>query len=173
MRRMGRMTTDFLLISGCPSIIPNQAHMKGLTMLHQELTSQIINAFYVVYNTLGYGFLEKVYENSLAYELAKRWLRVDQQVPICVFYDGHRMGEYFADILVEDRIILELKTADSITSQHKAQLLNYLKATEVEVGLVLNFGPEPKFSRKIFTNDRKPGIDPKNPKEIRGYPSYP
>jgi GxxExxY protein len=83
------------------------------------------------------------------------------------------MGEYFADILVEDRIILELKTADSITSQHKAQLLNYLKATEVEVGLVLNFGPEPKFSRKIFTNDRKPGIDPKNPKEIRGYPSYP
>ena len=127
-------------------------------MLHEELTFQIINAFYTVYNTLGYGFLEKVYENSLAHELKKRGLKVDQQVPICVFYDGVLMGEYFADILVEGRIILELKTADNISSQHKAQLLNYLKATEVEVGLLLNFGPEPKFSRKIFTNDRKQTI---------------
>ena len=115
----------------------------------------MINSFYTVYNTLGYGFLEKVYENALIHELKKRGLRVQQQMPIHVYYDGELVGEYFADLLVEDKVILELKAAEDIAAQHKAQLLNYLKATEIEVGLLLNFGPEPKFARKIFTNDHK------------------
>lgn len=124
-------------------------------MLHKEITEVVINSFYTVDNSLGYGFLEKVYENALAHELKKRGLRVQQQMPIQVYYDGELVGEYFADLLVEDKVILELKAAEDIAEQHKAQLLNYLKATEIEVGLLLNFGPEPKFARKIFTNDRK------------------
>ena len=124
-------------------------------MLHKEITEVMINSFYTVYNTLGYGFLEKVYENALIHELKKRGLRVQQQMPIHVYYDGEPVGEYFADLLVEDKVILELKAAEDIAAQHKAQLLNYLKATEIEVGLLLNFGSEPKFARKIFTNDHK------------------
>jgi GxxExxY protein len=125
-------------------------------MLHEKITSQILGAFYTVYNTLGYGFLEKVYENSLAYELKKRGLKAEQCVPIHVYYDGFLAGEYFADILVENCVILELKAAECLSERHKAQLINYLKATEIEVGFVLNFGPEPKFARKILTIDRKP-----------------
>jgi GxxExxY protein len=124
-------------------------------MLHKEITDAIINAFYTVYNTLGYGFLEKVYENSLAYELSKRGLQVRSQLPIQVYYDGQLMGEYFADLLVEDSVIVELKAVDILHPHHSAQLLNYLKATDIEVGLLCNFGPKPKFVRKIFTNDRK------------------
>ena len=128
-------------------------------MLHEEITSKVINAFYTVYNTLGYGFLEKVYENSLALELSKRGMKVEQQAPINVSYNSSIVGEYFADLLVEDCVALELKAAESITEQHKAQLLNYLKATEYEVGLLLNFGPEAKFARKILTNDRKKAVN--------------
>ena len=124
-------------------------------MLHKDITSQIINAFYLVYNTLGYGFLEKVYENAMVHELTKRQLQVHQQFPVQVHYDGVLVGDYFADLVVEGCVIVELKSADGISEQHKAQLLNYLKATDIEVGLLLNFGPEPKFVRKIFTEDRK------------------
>ena len=124
-------------------------------MLHEEITSEIINAFYHVYNTLGYGFLEKVYENALAKELAKRGHSVKQQVPIQVFYEGEAVGEYFADILIDDKVILELKAADEIAKAHEAQLVNYLKATDIQVGLLLNFGPKAEFKRKIFTKRRK------------------
>jgi GxxExxY protein len=124
-------------------------------MLHQELTSEIINAFYAVYNQLGYGFLEKVYENALAHELDKRGLKVQQQVPIKVTFDRIVVGEYFADLLVDNRVILELKAAETIVDGHKAQLLNYLKATDIEVGLILNFGPKPTFERKVFTQKNK------------------
>ena len=127
-------------------------------MLHEEITSQIIAAFYVVYNTLGYGFLEKVYENALALELQKRGLRVSRQVSIQVHYEGQVVGTYFADILVEGKVVLELKAAEDIVKAHENQLVNYLKATDLEVGLILNFGPEPGFKRKIFTNTRKPGL---------------
>ena len=120
-------------------------------MLHKELTSEIINAFYTVYNALGYGFLEKVYENALTHELNQRDLRVQQQKPIKVYYDGVVAGEYFADLLVEDKVIVELKAAKAISEGYKAQLINYLKATGIEVGLILNFGPKPTFDRKIFT----------------------
>ena len=124
-------------------------------MLHKDITSKIISAFYTVYNTLGYGFLEKVYENALIIELEKLELRVRQQVPIQVYYEGKVVGEYFADLLVEDKVIVELKAVKEIIDAHEAQLINYLKATNIEVGLLLNFGTEAKFKRKIFTQRKK------------------
>lgn len=122
-------------------------------MLHEELTSDIINAFFLVYNALGYGFLEKVYENAMLHELKKRGLQVEQQKPIKVVFDGIVVGEYFADLLVEAKVILELKAAQAISDAHKAQLINYLKATGIEVGLILNFGPKATFKREIFTKN--------------------
>ncbi len=124
-------------------------------MLHEGITSDIINAFYKVYNTLGYGFLEKVYENALAMELAERGHVVKQQLPIQVYYEGKAVGEYFADMLIDNKVILELKTAESIAKEHEAQLVNYLKATKAEIGLLLNFGKEPNFKRKIFSNQKE------------------
>ena len=124
-------------------------------MLHGDVTELIIKAFFKVYNTLGYGFLEKVYENAMRIELSKMGLNVLQQKNIKVFYEADQVGDYFADLLVNDLIIVELKAAESICEEHEAQLLNYLKATDIEVGLLLNFGKEPKFKRKFFTNDRK------------------
>jgi GxxExxY protein len=121
-------------------------------MLYEEITSDIINAFYKAYNTLGYGFLEKVYENALAMELAARGHIVKQQLPVQVFYEGKVVGEYFADILIDDKIILDLKTTECIAKEHEAQLVNYLKAAKIEIGLLLNFGKEPHFKRKIFSN---------------------
>jgi len=122
---------------------------------HKELTSQIIKAFYDVYNALGYGFLEKVYQNALVIELQKLGLQVVPQSPIEVRYHGHVVGEYFADVLVEGKVIVEIKAARTLTAAHQAQLLNYLKATPYEVGLLLNFGPTPQIKRKIYDNDQK------------------
>ena len=124
-------------------------------MLHKEITSEIISAFYAVYNNLGYGFLEKVYENALIIELEKRGLTVRQQVPIQVYYEGKIVGEYFADLLVNNKVIIELKAVKEIIDAHEAQLVNYLKATNIEIGLLLNFGTEAKFKRKIFTQRKK------------------
>lgn len=127
-----------------------------MTLAHQQLTDTILAAFYSVYNALGYGFLEKMYENALLHELRKRGLTVEVQKRLLVYYDGVVVGEYFADLLVEDKVILELKAAEAIEESHTAQLVNYLKATRCEVGFVLNFGPEPKFERRYFSNQRKP-----------------
>jgi GxxExxY protein len=124
-------------------------------MLHENVTKVVIGAFYAVYNDLGYGFLEKVYENALTHKLGTLGLSVRQQAPIKVYYEGKLVGEYYADLLVESCTIVELKTLDRIEPPHTAQLLNYLKATEIEVGLLLNFGPEPQIKRQILTNDRK------------------
>ena len=124
-------------------------------LLHKEITSKIIRAFYTVYNTLGYGFLEKVYENALILELEKLGLKVKKQVSINVYYNGRIVGKYFADLLVGDKIILELKTAEKIIKAHEAQLLNYLKATDAEVGFILNFGPEATYKRMVFTKKKK------------------
>ncbi|MBF8294864.1 MAG: hypothetical protein HW389_1409 [Bacteroidetes bacterium] len=124
-------------------------------MIHEETTSKIIGAFYTVYNTLGHGFLEKVYENALIIELRKQGMIAEQQRRIDVFYDGQRVGEYYADILVDECVVLELKAAETIAPEHEAQLINYLKGTTLEVGLLLNFGPKPQFARRILTNDRK------------------
>ena len=124
-------------------------------MLHGEVTESVLKAFYKVYNFLGYGFLEKVYENAMRIELTKMGLKVLQQKKIKVYYEANLVGEYFADLLVNESVIVELKAAENICEEHEAQLLNYLKATEIEVGLLLNFGKEPKFRRKFFTNDKK------------------
>jgi len=124
-------------------------------LLHKELSNKIIKCFYTVYNTLGFGFLEKVYENALMIELKKNGLKAEKQKHIKVYYELQSVGEYFADIIVEDSIILELKAAESIVEEHELQLINYLKATEIEIGLLLNFGKNPEFKRKIFTNDIK------------------
>ena len=124
-------------------------------MKHEELTEQIIGAFYTVYNALGYGFLEKVYENALAIELRKMGLHVVCQHPIQVHYDGQVVGEFFADMVVNDLVIVEVKAVRTLLKEHEAQLLNYLNATSYEVGLLLNFGPAPQIKRKVFDNDRK------------------
>jgi GxxExxY protein len=129
-------------------------------MLHNEITDLIIKSFYKVYNSLGYGFLEKVYENALKIELLKLGLQVEQQKNIKVFYESEQVGEYFADLLVNDLVIVELKAAENLCEEHEAKLLNYLKATELEAGLLLNFGKEPQFKRKLYTNDRKKLIRP-------------
>ena len=122
---------------------------------HSELTEKIIKAFYKVYNTLGYGFLEKVYENALLLELKNMDLHAFSQEPIKVSYEGVIVGEYFADVLVDGKVILEIKAAKTLLNEHEAQLLNCLKATNIEVGLLLNFGPKPEIKRKAFNNNRK------------------
>lgn len=122
---------------------------------HQDITSEIIKCFYTVYNTLGYGFLEKVYEKSMEIELVESGLSVLRQKPIKVFYRTQLVGEYFADLIVENKVIIELKAAETICEEHENQLINYLKATEIEVGLLLNFGKKPELKRKIFSNINK------------------
>ena len=124
-------------------------------MKHEELSSKIIQTFYKVYNMLGYGFLEKVYENAMMIELKKMGLDCKNQFPIQVLYDNEIVGEYYADILIEEKIIVELKATKTLTKQDEAQLLVYLTATNVEVGLLLNFGEKPEFKRKIFDNEYK------------------
>jgi GxxExxY protein len=121
-------------------------------MIHEELTNKIICAFFNVYNKLGHGFLEKVYENSLVIELKKFALSVCQQERLQVFYDEVLVGDYIADMIVNDLVILELKSAESLKNEHFAQLRNYLKATNKEVGLLLNFGKRPEFKRIVFGN---------------------
>ncbi|MGE0635176.1 MAG: GxxExxY protein [Bacteroidia bacterium] len=126
-----------------------------MEMLHTDVTDKIISAFYKVYNELGFGFLERVYENAMFDELVAAGLQCEKQKPIKVYYNGKVVGEYFADIIVNDCVIIELKAAESLMEEHELQLINYLKATEIEVGLLMNFGEKPQFKRKIFTNDRK------------------
>ena len=126
--------------------------------LHQELSSNIISCFYKVYNTLGFGFLEKVYENALLIELTKSWLFVERQKPIKVHYEEKIVGEYFADIMVENKIILESKAAESLIEEYELQLINYLKATDIELGLLLNFGKKPEIRRKIFSNNQRKSV---------------
>jgi GxxExxY protein len=125
--------------------------------LYQELPEKIIRCFYNVYNELGYGFLEKVYENALMLELKKNGLNAENQFPIKVYYQESGVGSYYADIMVENKIILELKAGDMEQTilNHELQLTNYLKATNYEVGLLLLFGIKPQVKRKIFTNDLK------------------
>ena len=122
---------------------------------HTEITDKIIKAFYTVYNTLGYGFLEKVYRNAMTLELGQQGLVVVPEAPINVYYRNELVGEYFADLLVADVVLVELKAARHLADEHEAQLLNYLKATRYEVGLLLNFGPKPEIKRRAFDNARK------------------
>ena len=122
---------------------------------HQELTKSIIGLYYDVYNELGYGFMEKVYHNAMLIELKKRGFEIDNQKKLNVLYKNEIVGEYVPDIIVNNKVILELKTVEYLLDIHENQLLNYLKATDCEVGILLNFGKDPQFIRKIFTNDLK------------------
>jgi GxxExxY protein len=124
-------------------------------MLYDELSEEIINLFFEVYNELGYGFLEKVYKNALYFEIKDAGHKCETEKAIEVFYKYRNVGQYYADIVVDDKIILELKVAESISQAHEYQLINYLRATRYEVGYVLNFGKKPEFKRILLTNDRK------------------
>ena len=122
---------------------------------YKELTDKIIKIFYRVYNKLGYGFLERIYENAMMIEFKRESIPAVSQSAIKVFYEDEIIGEYFADILVDDKVIVEIKAAKNLVVENEAQLLNYLKATNIEVGLLLNFGPKPEVKRKVFDNYRK------------------
>ena len=124
-------------------------------MLHEDVTDKILKAFYKVNNTLGFGFLEKVYENAMAIELRKLGMHVEKQRNIKVYYEQEEVGDYYADLLVDHLVIVELKAAEALREEHEAQLINYLKATPIEVGLLLNFGKKAEFRRKVFSNNRK------------------
>jgi GxxExxY protein len=123
--------------------------------LHSELSSKVIKAYFNVYNELGYGFLERVYERALVIELGKMGLTCVAQHPLTVYYDGHTVGEYYADLVIENTIIVELKAVEELSKAHEAQLVNYLRATRIEVGLLFNFGKKPEHKRKIFENRLK------------------
>jgi GxxExxY protein len=125
-------------------------------MLHDEKTKLIIRCFYNVYNALGYGFLEKVYENALMLELIDSGFNVKRQNAISVYYKGQMVGEYYSDLIVDDLILVELKSVETLAGAHRNQTINYLKASKLEVGLLMNFGETPTFERFLFTNDKKP-----------------
>jgi GxxExxY protein len=129
---------------------------KTSDLKHKEITDKILHAFFkIVYPALGFGFLEKVYENAMVIALRQMGLKVEQQVKIAVYFAGQIVGEYYADLVVEGCVVVELKAVQNLQDEHDAQLLNYLRATEYEVGLLLNFGPQPRFRRKAFDNERK------------------
>ncbi len=119
--------------------------------LYSETTHIINQAFYNVYNTLGSGFLEKVYEKAMIIELKKLGLSCQRQQLVKVYYDGEQVGHYYADIIVEDKIIIELKAAETLREEHEAQLVNYLRASDIEVGILLNFGKKPQHKRRVLT----------------------
>ncbi|WP_441000351.1 GxxExxY protein [Fodinibius sp. SL11] len=118
------------------------------------MSRKIIRSFYDVYNELGTGFLELVYENSFYILLNESGLDVEQQVPISVYFKGHEVGKYVADLIIENKILIELKSVSSLLPQHDAQILNYLKATDINIGLMMNFGDEPEFKRLVFERKR-------------------
>jgi GxxExxY protein len=122
---------------------------------HSELTELIIGVFYEVYNELGFGFLESVYRKSLHLALCAKGLKVEAEVAVPVFFRGVNVGDFRADLVVNDCVLLGLKTAEAIIMAHEAQLLNYLRATTLEVGLILHFGPKAQVRRLLFDNDRK------------------
>lgn len=126
---------------------------KGLK--HSEVTDVILKTFYDVYNELGQGFLESVYQNAMALILRERGLQVEGGVPIGVWFRGAKVGDFEADLLVDGCVILELKAVRAIDKAHEAQLMNYLRATDIEIGFVLNFGPKPEFRRLAYDNSRK------------------
>src|SRR5215470_6376215 len=128
----------------------NESQLK-----HAELTETIIGVFYDVYNELGFGFLESVYRKALHMALCEKGLKVEAEVAVPVFFRGVNVGDFRADLVVNDCVLLELKTAETIIIAHEAQLLNYLRATSLEVGLILNFGPKAQVRRLLYDNNRK------------------
>jgi GxxExxY protein len=127
-------------------------------MKHEALSKKIIKVFYQVYNKLGYGFLERVYQNALFLALKEEGLEVEPQRKIKVWFRGFEVGDYYADLIINDLIILELKAIECLVDENEAQLLNYLRGTEIEVGLLLNFGKEPEIKRMVYDNELKKNL---------------
>lgn len=150
--------TDQSCFSGVNSQLMNP---PPTPLKHSAVTDRIIGVFYDVYNELGNGFLESTYAEAMVIALNQSGLRAIREVPVPVWFRGKKIGQYFADMVVDNTVLLELKAARSLESAHEAQLLHYLRATEIEVGLLLNFGLRPQFRRLLFDNDRK---------KIRGNP---
>jgi len=121
---------------------------------YSDITEKIIKCAYDVYNNLGSGFLEKVYENALVVKLNKIGIKAEQQYPISVYFENEIVGDFVADVLVEDKIIIELKAVQELNEIHEAQIINYLKATGIEIGLLINFGPKIQIKRRIFTKNK-------------------
>jgi GxxExxY protein len=134
-------------------------------LLHADLTEKIIGVFYEVYNELGYGFLESVYSEAIRIALTQAGFFVEREVELPVWFRGQRIGIYKADLIVEKKVLVELKTVRTLEQAHEAQLFHYLRSTPIEVGLLLNFGPKPQFKRIAFSNSRK---DPRQSAFIRG-----
>jgi GxxExxY protein len=126
---------------------------------HSDLTGKILGAFFQLHKEMGYGFSEKVYQNAFSILLEELGLTVEQQKPIRVYFHGRIVGEYIADLVVNGVVMVELKAVDTLVEAHAAQLLNYLKSTDIEVGLLLNFGLKADFRRKIYDNNRKGSLD--------------
>jgi GxxExxY protein len=135
--------------------MPRIGNGSGTQLKHAVLTEQIIGIFYDVYNELGFGFLETVYRRSLHLALCAKGLKVEAEVAVPVFFRGVNVGDFRADLVVNNCVLLELKTAETIIVAHESQLLNYLRATALEIGLILNFGPKAQIRRLLFDNDRK------------------
>ena len=147
--------SDYFYLNRSNDFFWTQINADNQDFQYKELTEKIIEIFYRVYNKLGYGFLEKVYENAMMKEFKTADIPAVSQYAINVVYEDEIIGEYFADILVDNKVIVEIKAAKSLAIENEAQLLNYLKATEIEVGLLLNYGPKPDLKRKVFNNTRK------------------
>jgi GxxExxY protein len=131
-------------------------------LLHADVTAAVIGAFYRVYNVLGYGFLEAVYANALSLEIANVGLHVQREVPVRVMYEGVSVGAYRADMIVNGSVIVELKATQALCPTDEAQLLNYLRGTSIDVGLLLHFGPRPSFRRLVCT--REPSVHRNGPR---------
>jgi GxxExxY protein len=126
-----------------------------MELIHRKITGPLIDLFFYIYRTLGFGFLERVYSNAMVVAGKNRGLDIQPHVPIHVHFDGAIIGRYQADLVINKCIIAELKTVSMLTVDHEAQLLNYLKATEYEVGFLFNFGPKAQYKRMVFDNKRK------------------
>jgi GxxExxY protein len=130
--------------------------------LHSEITEKVLGIFFDVYNELGCGFLECVYQQALRIALLQTGLKVAIEVPVPVYFRGEIVGNFRADLVVNDCVLLELKAISAFDPAHEGQLLHYLRATNLEVGLLLNFGPRAQFKRFILENDRKKiRVDPR------------
>jgi len=131
---------------------------KGIRLLEEETTDILLRLFFRVYDRLGYGFLESVYCNAFALELEKEGIPFVREAPIDIWYEGRRIGHFRADFLVRERVVVEIKACELLSEAHRKQLLNLLRGSTLEVGLLLHFGPKAAFKRIIYTNDRKPNL---------------
>ncbi len=129
-----------------------------MSLLNQSITNTILKVYYEVYNELGHGFLEKVYQNAMYLEVKARGLKVESQKEIKVYFKQQLVGEYYSDLILENKVIIELKATEVLMNAHVAQTINYLKATPIEIGMLLNFGSEPEFKRLIYTNNKKSNL---------------